>query len=248
MKAFVPFPRDIENTAVFESEGLLKVFIWCFYRAAYKERLCQVVIGRGTSSVHLIHGQFIFGRHTAAQHLKMSESTVWKRMRKLEKLGFLNINSNSHYSIVTVLNLATCDDVSEKSDRKRDSQGDSQGEKPAKKPSSTPDSENDDFTKFWAAYPKREKKAEALRAFSKMVSNGSLPNIDVLLAAIVKRKGTADWIKDGGQYIPLPTSWLNGRRWEDEISGNVRDAGAAKQSGSQSSLYDRHSAAWEVKN
>jgi len=24
------------------------------------------------------------------------------------------------------------------------------------------------------------------------------------------------WLKDDGQYIPLPATWLNGARWEDE--------------------------------
>lgn len=25
------------------------------------------------------------------------------------------------------------------------------------------------------------------------------------------------WKKDGGQFIPHPTTWLNGDRWEDEV-------------------------------
>ena len=25
------------------------------------------------------------------------------------------------------------------------------------------------------------------------------------------------WKKDRGRYIPLPASWLNGKRWEDEL-------------------------------
>ena len=27
---------------------------------------------------------------------------------------------------------------------------------------------------------------------------------------------SADWQKDGGRYIPMASTWLNGRRWEDE--------------------------------
>jgi hypothetical protein len=27
---------------------------------------------------------------------------------------------------------------------------------------------------------------------------------------------SADWTKNNGQYIPLPATYLNGRRWEDE--------------------------------
>jgi DNA replication protein DnaC len=31
-----------------------------------------------------------------------------------------------------------------------------------------------------------------------------------------KQKVSTEWLKDGGQFIPHPATWLNGRRWEDE--------------------------------
>ncbi|WP_417502976.1 hypothetical protein [Mitsuokella jalaludinii] len=37
----------------------------------------------------------------------------------------------------------------------------------------------------------------------------------VMMQALGRQKVSADWQKDGGQYIPLPTTWLNGERWED---------------------------------
>lgn len=37
----------------------------------------------------------------------------------------------------------------------------------------------------------------------------------VMMQALGRQKASADWQKDGGQYIPLPTTWLNGERWED---------------------------------
>ncbi|HZP33038.1 MAG TPA: hypothetical protein VFB23_06695, partial [Candidatus Acidoferrales bacterium] len=30
-------------------------------------------------------------------------------------------------------------------------------------------------------------------------------------------KLTEQWQKEGGKYIPYPSRFLNGRRWEDEI-------------------------------
>lgn len=36
-----------------------------------------------------------------------------------------------------------------------------------------------------------------------------------MMQALGRQKALADWQKDGGQYIPLPTTWLNGERWED---------------------------------
>lgn len=71
--------------------------------------------------------------------------------------------------------------------------------------------ENDDFNRFWSAYPKKKSKADAEKAFKKV----KVP-VEVLLNAIEKQKKSADWIKNNGQYIPYPATWLNGKRWEDE--------------------------------
>lgn len=71
-----------------------------------------------------------------------------------------------------------------------------------------------EFDAFWEVYPRKEGKQKARAAFEKV--NAPL---DVLLDAIEKQKKSAQWSKDGGQFIPHPTTWLNGKRWEDEVSG-----------------------------
>ncbi len=96
--------RKITDSAIFQNEGLLKVSIWCLARAAYKETFVMVRTGRGVSEVNLSPGSFLFGRDSAGRELNMAPSTVWKRMLKLKKLEFLNIESNSHYSIVYIIN------------------------------------------------------------------------------------------------------------------------------------------------
>lgn len=72
-----------------------------------------------------------------------------------------------------------------------------------------------EFLIFWEAYPRKAgNKQKALQAFKK-----AGVSLDVLLEAIEAQKNTPQWQKDGGQFIPYPTTWLSGRRWEDEISG-----------------------------
>jgi hypothetical protein len=68
------------------------------------------------------------------------------------------------------------------------------------------------FEKFWSAYPRKEGKQKAKAAFEKV----NVP-LDVLLNAIEQQKESAQWSKDNGQFIPHPTTWLNGKRWEDEV-------------------------------
>lgn len=122
-RGYVNLWRKTQDTAVFQNEGLFKVFVWCLWRAAWKETYVAIKTGRGISEVKLVPGQFIFGRESAAKELKMSPSTVWKRILKLKKLDFLNIESNSHYSIITIINWH----IYQQEKKNKDSESDRQG-------------------------------------------------------------------------------------------------------------------------
>jgi hypothetical protein len=76
---------------------------------------------------------------------------------------------------------------------------------------------SDDFLFFWGAYPSKVGKAPAWLSWEKLFENGALPDIEKIITAIEKQKNTTKWTKDDGQYIPNPTTWLNQRRWEDEV-------------------------------
>lgn len=72
---------------------------------------------------------------------------------------------------------------------------------------------NDEFVLFWKEYPKKVGKGSAEKAWVKMQ-----PPIQVVLEALQKQKNTEQWSKDNGQFIPHPSTWLNQRRWEDEVT------------------------------
>ena len=73
----------------------------------------------------------------------------------------------------------------------------------------------ENFAAFWSAYPRHTDKQAALRAFEKLKPDETM--MQTMLAAIERQKQSAQWTKDGGQFIPHPATWLNGRRWEDEL-------------------------------
>lgn len=69
------------------------------------------------------------------------------------------------------------------------------------------------FDEFWQVYPvKRDKK----KARDKWKAKGLDSKADQIISD-VQTRATADgqWLEG---YIPLPTTYLNGERWEDEIS------------------------------
>jgi hypothetical protein len=85
--------------------------------------------------------------------------------------------------------------------------------KPRSKP--TPGHPTPGFEAFWAAYPKKVKKQEAVSAWKKLGPDEALTA--AIMRAIDSAKGSPDWRKENGRYIPHPSTWLNGRRWEDEF-------------------------------
>lgn len=79
------------------------------------------------------------------------------------------------------------------------------------------------FEKFWSAYPKKEAKKDALKAWLAAGINGDL---DKVLSALEAQKTLKpDWASEKGKYIPLPATWIRGRRWEDEVGKQVASTG-----------------------
>jgi hypothetical protein len=76
------------------------------------------------------------------------------------------------------------------------------------------------FSAFWKAYPKKTAKDDARKAFDKRKPDEEM--LSQMLAALAVQTSSAAWTKDGGQYIPMPATWLNGGRWQDEVAGSAQ--------------------------
>ena len=74
---------------------------------------------------------------------------------------------------------------------------------------------SDLFNQFWDAYPKHIAKQSAVKAFEKLKPDEKI--LEAMLKAIARQKESKQWEKDGGAFIPYPATWLNQRRWEDEL-------------------------------
>lgn len=70
------------------------------------------------------------------------------------------------------------------------------------------------FDKFWSNYPRKVARAKAYDAFKKLKPTEEL--VDKMIEALDKYKQLPQW--QDKNYIPHPTTWLNQKRWEDEIN------------------------------
>lgn len=98
------------------------------------------------------------------------------------------------------------------------------------------------FDEFWAIYPKKQDKQHAKKAFEKINPDRSL--LDKMISAVKQWSQSQQWTKDGGQFIPMPATWLNGKRWEDEapvVQGNVTAQQYSQRSYTETELEDRTS-------
>jgi hypothetical protein len=72
----------------------------------------------------------------------------------------------------------------------------------------------DSFDTFWAVYPRRQAKADARKAWERL--NPSPDLLAKILAALDWQTQSQAWLKEDGQFVPLPATWIRGERWEDE--------------------------------
>lgn len=73
---------------------------------------------------------------------------------------------------------------------------------------------NDHFDAFWSAYPVKKGKLAARKAWDKLKLSDDV--VKLIAENMKARMDAGEW--EDKQYIPHPATFLNGRRWEDEVT------------------------------
>jgi len=72
----------------------------------------------------------------------------------------------------------------------------------------------EDFDEFWKIYPRKVAKGDARKAW---ITTASIrPPIADLLKSVYAARASKQWLKDDGEFIPHPATWLRQERWEDQ--------------------------------
>lgn len=98
MDGWIKLYRQLIDCSVFKNPSLLKVWIWCLLKASHDGYTTMV----GLQNVSIEKGQFVFGRKKAADELDMTESSIYRFIKKLENEKMLNIKTNNKYSIISI--------------------------------------------------------------------------------------------------------------------------------------------------
>jgi hypothetical protein len=108
-RGWVKLWRKTVDSAVWANDDLFRLWIWCLLSANYRDGWVQVP---GLADPVLVQrGQLLTGRYALNMALypnqrktDPSPSTTWRWLQSLEKRQNLHIETNSRYSIVTIVN------------------------------------------------------------------------------------------------------------------------------------------------
>lgn len=74
------------------------------------------------------------------------------------------------------------------------------------------------FDAFWKLYPRKVNKKKSKEKFIKICTDEEKYN--EIMKGLKVQITSEQWKKDNGQFVPHPTTWLNGERWLDEVENN----------------------------
>lgn len=77
----------------------------------------------------------------------------------------------------------------------------------------------DGFDRFWAVFPRKQSRKDALKAWEKIGKAGRVPFGEIMA-------GLERYLASGPdpQFVPHPSTWLNGERWADQVLPRSRHA------------------------
>lgn len=197
--------------------------------------------------IEIKRGQVLTSLPTLATELGISIQQTRTALEHLKSTGEITDNANPHYRVITVVKY---DDYQMSTDKPTDNQQTTnrQGHRQPTDNQQTDQQHNNNinndnngnnvnkgtietyaggFDVFWNEYPKKVDKQNALKAWKKLKPDEAM--LDKIISAIRSWKDSEQWNKENGQYIPYPATWLNKRRWEDDLPEKKKQSDSPKR-------------------
>jgi hypothetical protein len=191
-------------------------FLWCLDRIT-------VEIG-GVGKVR--DGKPVKAEWIAAD-LEVNKETVKRNLKKLTREKYLRLRRTAYGYIIEVMNSLKFGIWAPHKRSEKNVASDPRETTKVSLPEATrvsslllrssttqqnPSLEGNGFDVFWEEYPRKVSKAEAWKAWKK-IKPAEVPKI---LAGLRVWKQTEQWNRDGGRFVPYPSTFLNKRRWDIE--------------------------------
>lgn len=175
-------------------------------------------------------GQIITSLAHLSEQTMLSARNIRTSIEKLEKTGELTRQTTNRFTILTLVKWdeyqsQELSPTSQLTNKRQTNDKQTTTTKEVKKErkkeethAATPgvalQEPKDTFLIFWDAYPRKVSKLKAMQIWKKIKPTED--TAQSIMEGLERAKRSSQWIKDGGQFVPHPATWLNQERWNDE--------------------------------
>ena len=213
-RGYIKVWRKIIDAGWLKNHKLCAFWLWCLLKATHKE--FDVIVG--CQSVHLMPGDFVFGRKVASKDLAMSEQSIRTLLDFLKTTQNLTIKTTNKFSVISITNWDTYqlneNEINQQINQPLTNKQPTTNHKQEYKNNNTKEYTKE-FLDFYTAYPNKKEKPAAFKAWQKL--NTKRPLLETIIEAINKQIA---WRKNAnGEFRPEwknPATWLNKGCWDDE--------------------------------
>ena len=191
--------------------NMVALFLHLLLKANYQ--------GRNWRGQDIKRGELITGLHSLSAETGISLQSLRTCLKRLKSTNEITIKSTNKYSVICIRNYNKYQhELTSKLTSKL-----TNNQQTTNKQLTTPKEYNkerksinsvytSDFIDFWTKYPKKTGKGAAFSSWKKLSKTEKDKISDALDWQILSEQ----WLKDSGQFIPNPQTYLNQKRWDDE--------------------------------
>ena len=215
---WISLHRQIWDNEIWDDKPFARGQAWIDLLLLVNHEPRKIVIGK--SLVFVGRGSTVTSIRKLAERWGWSRTKVADFLNSLQSADMLKFKSDTKKTVLTIANYSFFQDCEKEKSHKNAT------EKPQKSTNNNDNNANkpiyaqNGFEEFWKAYPKKRSKQEALKSWNKLKPTQEL--YQQIISAVNGAKTSQEWLKDNGQYIPYPATWLNQGRWEDELTDDAK--------------------------
>lgn len=218
--------RSVNDNPLMRRPAYFAVWMDILLAANHDEKISVMFGGK---QINLSPGQFTTGAYQIAVRRGVPRGTVERILKRFKSEEMIEVQTDGQCSLITVkkwTHYQKSEEASEERVRNDRGTGEErvrtkQEEKKIrmKEVKKTIESEGR-FNEFWTSYPRKTARKVALTSWVRLHLDDE--TVAAILKAVEIQKGSDQWKKDGGRFIPHPATWLNQERWKDEGVGQIK--------------------------
>lgn len=233
---WILFSKKMLASDIFSKPPLyFKLWAWMLLKARFKD---NGVLKRGQLFTTIDDMRDAMSYHVGYRKIRPTSKEIRGAYESLTKGNMAVTTKVTHGMVITICNYEYYQDIKNyeghdegittgeagaQYNRKKVKEGKESKEQPVAI------SNGSTFDEFWKIYPKKKSKGQAIKAWGKIKFEDGL--FDKIIKSLERAKQSKDWLKESGQYIPHPATWLNAMGWEDELAGEPEQSEYDKRFG-----------------